>query len=509
INLALGAFVLLRAPKAGFARAFALMCFWIIVWASANYATNHAVLGLIINNIANQVAFVGGYMTVLSGLVFTYFFPIKNKISLTEGIFVGGLSVCITGLSLTREVAGLVRIENSQLVFDTGPYLWVYIIGFMIPIVLITNNLLIKSPRNPLKKRQARIISFAFVFSAVLGLMVNLVIPALVSDWQPTRFGPLVTIALVGIIVYAMVKQRLFDIRLTIIRALVYLLSIGVIIVIYTLLAFSFTNVFLGSQGASDAFKIFYTMTAVFVALTFQPIKQFIDQVTNKIFYRDAYSLREALDRITTITSTTTDSSAIQKRTIEVIEATIQPSFVFFVLVENQSIQLGEHTRGPTVDPDHLALLHAQVEPSLTRQENILITDDIETTVRTRVKTLLNQLGISVVTGLFTESELVGYVCYGVKRSGNILSSPDIDLVTIAANELALALQNARHYDEIKAFNETLQHQIERATAELQNTNKKLHELDEAKDEFIGMASHQLRTPLTSVKGYISMVLEG
>src|SRR5262249_23235295 len=33
--------------------------------------------------------------------------------------------------------------------------------------------------------------------------------------------------------------------------------------------------------------------------------------------------------------------------------------------------------------------------------------------------------------------------------------------------------------------------------------------LDETKDEFITMASHQLRTPLTSVKGYLSMVLEG
>jgi signal transduction histidine kinase len=33
--------------------------------------------------------------------------------------------------------------------------------------------------------------------------------------------------------------------------------------------------------------------------------------------------------------------------------------------------------------------------------------------------------------------------------------------------------------------------------------------LDETKDDFISMASHQLRTPLTSVKGYLSMVLEG
>src|SRR5690606_35020864 len=44
---------------------------------------------------------------------------------------------------------------------------------------------------------------------------------------------------------------------------------------------------------------------------------------------------------------------------------------------------------------------------------------------------------------------------------------------------------------------------------ELRSSNAQLKHLDEVKNEFMSMASHQLRTPLTSVKGYISMVLEG
>lgn len=38
---------------------------------------------------------------------------------------------------------------------------------------------------------------------------------------------------------------------------------------------------------------------------------------------------------------------------------------------------------------------------------------------------------------------------------------------------------------------------------------KKIREVDQMKDEFISIASHELRTPVTSIKGYVSMMQEG
>ena len=51
--------------------------------------------------------------------------------------------------------------------------------------------------------------------------------------------------------------------------------------------------------------------------------------------------------------------------------------------------------------------------------------------------------------------------------------------------------------------------QISNLATELSRANVALKQLDQAKSEFISIAGHQLRAPLTIIKGYVSMLLEG
>jgi len=54
-----------------------------------------------------------------------------------------------------------------------------------------------------------------------------------------------------------------------------------------------------------------------------------------------------------------------------------------------------------------------------------------------------------------------------------------------------------------------LRERMEKLAVDLEVANADLKRLDEAKSDFISIASHQLRTPLSIIKGYISMMREG
>ncbi|MDP2668436.1 MAG: ATP-binding protein [bacterium] len=59
-------------------------------------------------------------------------------------------------------------------------------------------------------------------------------------------------------------------------------------------------------------------------------------------------------------------------------------------------------------------------------------------------------------------------------------------------------------YQEVRS-----KEKIENLAQSLEAANTELKRLDRAKSEFISIASHQLRTPLTIIKGYLSMIREG
>lgn len=316
---------------------------------------------------------------------------------------------------------------------------------------------------------------------------------------------PFALFLMVIIFGYAMVRHRLFDIRFIVVRALGYSLSIVTIGAIYAVLAFGLVNTLVSSEN-DFLQQILYLAIASILALTFAPLKLFFDKITRTVFYRDAYESQKVIDEFNTTLVSTVDIKDLAESATEILRRAIKSEYIGVLLASEGDKKLNERL---IVSGKNTVAHGDKLYKTLSKHDEHLFIQDI---VYEENKDLYHHMvsaNIAVAARLKTHDEFIGYVLFGAKSNGRPYTSQDIELIRITADELSLGIQNSLRFEEIRLFNQTLQERIDEATAQLRRTNSELRRLDEAKDEFLSMASHQLRTPLTSVKGYLSMVLEG
>jgi PAS domain S-box-containing protein len=156
---------------------------------------------------------------------------------------------------------------------------------------------------------------------------------------------------------------------------------------------------------------------------------------------------------------------------------------------------------------------------------------------------LMKEVGFhsAITAPLKIDGETIGAISFLSTESRRQYDENDVEIAQALANRAALAVYNAELFEnanneinerkklqaELERLNSALEDRVNERTRELEKTNKGLQneierrhklesqrvqhyiDLNKAKDEFISLASHQLRTPATGVKQYLGMVIEG
>lgn len=509
IAFALSLLIIVSNPKKRVNQSLSAFVLAIFLWLLTNLLTNLS---------ANpHTALLFARLTLVWAALIPYFFLIFVEFYLEKPVTVGYLlkwsMLPLVLILLSPTQYNVASIDAYGLNTKTGPAYFLLIVVLLGYIGLGLRRLY-KRYKNPktsiLQKTQLRYIFAGFISAFVPIFVFNVIVPIVSTNDVAILFGPNAIIFLALFTSIAIIKHRLLDIRLIVARSIAYVFTLGTVTLIYTLVIFGVFSRFLSTGTLTIWQQFLYVIAAIFMAFTLQPLKHFFDRVTNRLFYRDAYDPQELFDALNKTLVSTIELDNLMEEVSGIIVSNLKAEFCMLNVQPAGNIKprmIGT-LRANDINEEKTAKIRSLLA---AYKHKTIVTDELSD-ANQELRDVLRDSNIAIVTRLnqtaSKSSNGLGYLVLGAKKSGNPYSSQDTSILEIIADELVIAFQNALRFEEIQNFAHTLQEKVDEATRKLRLTNEKLRQLDQTKDDFISMASHQLRTPLTSVKGYVSMVLD-
>jgi len=275
------------------------------------------------------------------------------------------------------------------------------------------------------------------------------------SDFLPSLglnvypLGVLGNLLFAVIATWAVTHYRLMNLRLTLRSGLAHTVMSSFVFAVYGAI---YGMVWLFARNLSlTAMAIVAVGTVILVGVFVRPAVTRAESLVDKIFFRERFDRLHALGRLNEVSKDIRDLSALTASLVDTLRRAAQTDWAAIMMPdppEHRFVPVAES--GPRQSA--YALPHdGYVASWLQRHRTVLRVEDSTSDALLQAmsdeeRTALETTGTTIVIPLIVKESLTGLITLGPKLVGGGYSSEHVAFLTTAADQVAIALQNAKLY---------------------------------------------------------------
>jgi signal transduction histidine kinase len=473
--------------------------FSILAWASAGW-----ILSILMAHLFKdpswklfwgRMSFATSTIIPAAFLCFSLLFPGGRRNLSSTKIFLLALpSLFISGLSFTNQIVS--SLGSGPRMFSYGPFYPFFSIYFL-SYMLLCFIFLIKSYKKAvgLVRLQIKYFLVGMSLTAGFGVTANLFLPmAGISKFN--WLGPPFTVIMVVFITYSIVKHRLMDINIVLKRGTTYFLLMLLLFVPSFLLILLGQKIFLKEIDVS--FSVFVFLILLLAPILFYKIKPQTEKAVEQLLFKKHYDYRETLGKFSKAMVTILDLQSLSKRVIETITQTmgVEKASLFLLNEEKGGYELRESRNVEMASPVSLLPKGDPLPQYLFKMKEIIIREELVKGANLpELDSVIHQMSsleAEVSIPLVSKGRLIGIINLNYKFNKDIFSHEDIELLSTLANQMAIAIENARLYEDLK-----------RSKSYIRRADR----LASLGTLSAGLA-HEIRNPLVAIKTFTQLLPE-
>ncbi len=252
--------------------------------------------------------------------------------------------------------------------------------------------------------------------------------------------------------------------------------------------------------------------------LAFNPLRDRLQRLVDGIFDRDRSRYRAAVREISEAMVSMLSLREIGDRILAALTDTMGVERAMVMLFDDEGRVLRPSVwRGDWDEEDRAGLEIPAAHPIWRhlwmRREELQRSDfdeEPDPEKREECRDVFDSLEVELLVPVLFGVDLLGVIAVGRKLSGEQLAADDRQLLRTLANQSAIAMENAKAFDEIAKLNETLEARVEARTAELQEIQVQLMQSEKLSSlgQLVAGVAHELNNPIGFVHANLQLLDE-